>query len=91
MTDPVIDVIYRLAAHARNAGQKTIPVAIFPCRLDNANWQNLNRTYANRKDLLQFWASLAPAYSYFERTHDWPRPHVDQGGRYIWPELGTIG
>lgn len=87
MTDPVIDVIYSLARHAREHGQRNIPVSIFPCRLTATNWEWLRREYANRPDLIRFWTTLVPAYGSFERTHKWPRPHVDKGGDYIWPQL----
>jgi murein L,D-transpeptidase YafK len=88
MTDPVIDVIYRLALHARASGQRSIPATIFPCRMDTAKWSLLCRQYAGRRDLIEFWSTLRPAYAYFERTHLWPRPHVDKHGKYVWPKLG---
>jgi murein L,D-transpeptidase YafK len=91
MTDPVIDVIYRLASHARDDGQRAIPVSIFPCRLTSANWNALNRQYANRPDLVRFWSTLRPAYTSFEQSHLWPRPHVDSGGYYCWPERRRAG
>jgi len=89
MTDPVITVIYHLAMHARDSGQKAIPVSIFPCRLTTANWTALKKQYAKRPDLIKFWSTLVPAYTSFERSHLWPRPHVSDDGRYIWPELGS--
>ena len=90
MTDPLIDVIYSLAMHARERGQKRIPVTIFPCRMTTANWNYLCATYAGRQDLLKFWSSLVPAYSSFERNHIWPRPHVDKNGDYVWPRRKLI-
>ena len=86
MTDPVIDVIYRLALHARDSGQRFIPATIFPCRMDAQNWRGLCQRYAARPDLIRFWSTLLPAYTNFERTHIWPRPHVDKQGNYYWPE-----
>lgn len=87
MTDPVIDVIYALAIHARASGQRHIPVSIFPCRMTPANWVSLTRQYASNPSLVKFWATLLPAYRSFERSHMWPRPHVDVHGAYTWPEL----
>jgi murein L,D-transpeptidase YafK len=86
MTDPVIDVIYSLATHARDSGQKHIPVSVFPCRLTPKNWASLRREYGNRPDLIHFWSTFLPAYDSFERTHKWPRPHVSGSGDYIWPD-----
>jgi len=89
MTDPVIDVIYRFASHAREKGQKAIPVSIFPCRMTPENWATLKKKYSDHPDLVRFWASLLPAYKSFEQTHIWVRPHVGQNGQYLWPELGS--
>jgi len=89
MTDPVIEVIYRLAIHARDEGQTAIPVSIFPCRMTSQNWSALRSQYAGRPDLIRFWSTLRPGYSSFERGHMWPRPHVDKAGEYVWPELPT--
>ena len=85
MTDPVIDVIYGLASHARDKGQKTIPVSIFPCRMNQTNWARLERDYANKPDLIRFWTTLRPGYSSFEHNHIWVRPNVDKRGSYKWP------
>jgi len=87
MTDPVIDVIYGMAIRARGAGQKAIPVSIFPCRMTAQNWESLRKQYAQRPDLIGFWETLIPAYNSFEHTHIWPRPHVGRDGSYIWPGL----
>jgi len=89
MTDPVIDVIYRLAIHARDKGQKAIPVSIFPCRMTSANWSMLDTKYSKQPELVRFWTTLLPAYNSFERNHLWPRPHVAVDGTYIWPGLRT--
>ena len=51
MTDPVIEVIYRQAIHARDAGQDSIPVAIFPARLNATNWKALRKQYASNADI----------------------------------------
>jgi len=85
MTDPVIDVIYRLASHARDEGESVIPVSIFPCKMNSTNWTSLRIQYAQRPDLIKFWSTLLPAYRSFERTRYWPRPHVAKSGYYSWP------
>jgi len=88
MTDPVIDIIYRLASHAREQGQKAIPVSIFPCRMTSAKWFSLRKAYAQRSDLIRFWMTLLPGFTSFELDHRWHRPHVDRNGAYVWPDLG---
>ncbi len=87
MTDPVIDVIYRMAIYARDHGQKAIPVSIFPCRLTDANWAMLDRQFANRPELIRFWQTLTPGYLSFEKTHIWVRPKVSSQGDYVWNTL----
>ena len=86
MTDPIIDIIYGLALLARDAGQKAIPVSIFPCRMNSENWKSLKTQYASRPDLLSFWSTVRPGYDSFDHSHYWPRPHVSQNGAYYWPE-----
>ena len=85
MTDPVIEVIYGLASHAREMGQRAIPVSIFPCRMNPANWARLQSQYASRPDLIRFWKTLIPGYETFEKTHYWVGPNVNRNGAYIWP------
>ena len=87
MTDPVIDTIYGLALNARNHGQRAIPVSIFPCRMTDENWSALQTQYASQPDLIRFWSTLRPAYTAFEGTHMWPRPHVNARGDYAWPQF----
>jgi murein L,D-transpeptidase YafK len=87
MTDPVIEVIYHMAEHARDAGQRAIPVSIFPCRMTAEKTAKLYTSYSSHPDLIAFWSTLQPGYDYFEQTHFWPRPHVDKAGYYTWPEL----
>jgi murein L,D-transpeptidase YafK len=82
LTDAGIEEIYWLAVQARAAGQREIPIDIFPARLDGTNWTQLAAAFANRKDLLAFWGDLKVGYDAFERTHRLPDVSIDAGGRY---------
>ncbi|MEM7224818.1 MAG: murein L,D-transpeptidase family protein [Pseudomonadota bacterium] len=63
MTDPGIEVIYRLVEAALMAGQDRVPVHIFPFRMtDDKLKQNENRRWAG------FWQELKPAYDLFEKS-----------------------
>lgn len=76
MTDVQIDEIYTLVWAALAGGQDSVPVHIFPFRMDDASlqaWQG-HHWY-------DFWQSLQPAYRAFERYHLPPRVSV-QGGEY---------
>ena len=77
VTDPAIEVIYRLVEAALRNGQKSVPVHIFPFRMtenrlrrhDNAQW-------------LAFWLQLEPAYRDFENTRTVPEITMADG-RYL--------
>lgn len=85
MTDPIIEKIYRLVIQARDHGQHSIPVSVYPCRLNERNLNWLRSTYGDRPDLQHFWSSLIPGYVLFESTRKWVRPHVGRDGYYAWP------
>jgi len=84
LPDSVVDKIYRLAVHAKGAGQAAIPVSIFPCRMTHPNIKWLEQEYVDQPGLIRFWGSLEPGYRSFERTHLWPQPQVDRHGLYAW-------
>jgi murein L,D-transpeptidase YafK len=82
LTDDGIREVYWLSVEARAAGQRQIPVHIFPARLDNADFDILRRTFAHRPDLGRFWATLKPGYDYFEQHRRLPAVAVDGYGEY---------
>ena len=86
MTDPVIDVIYPLATHARDCGQIHIPVQIFPCKMTAKNMAALRVEYADQPKLLAFWEGLRPGYDAFEAHRIWLEPKVGPVGAYVWPK-----
>lgn len=82
VTDAGIQEIYWIAVEARALGQRAIPVHIFPARPGSDRMERMRAHYANRPELLDFWASLRPGYEYFEQTRRLPRVSVDARGRY---------
>jgi murein L,D-transpeptidase YafK len=82
LTDAGIREVYWLSVEARAAGQRTIPVHIFPARLGNADFDILRRSFAHRPDLGRFWATLKPGYDYFEQNRRLPAVAVDGYGEY---------
>lgn len=80
MTDPVIEEIYLLVEAALKAGQRHVPVHIFPFRMTDAR---MARAAANpaHAPWLAFWRDLKPAYDLFETTGRVPRVTLD-AGRY---------
>jgi murein L,D-transpeptidase YafK len=82
ITDEGIRELYWLSVEARSAGQRRIPVHIFPARLDTRDFEILARTFGDQPDLPRFWASLKPAYDYFEEHRRLPTVGVDARGEY---------
>ena len=84
ITDDGIKEVYWLAVLARAAGQKQIPMEIFPTRLDDAGLDRLAPYYRGRPELLAFWQNLKQGYDAFEKERRPPRVSVDRGGRYVF-------
>ena len=82
ITDPLIEELYVVAVHARGAGQRNIPVHIFPLRMDDEGMQTLKREAGDSVERLGFWANLREGYTYFETHRRVPRVRVDAKGRY---------
>ncbi|MGE4071708.1 MAG: L,D-transpeptidase family protein [Lysobacterales bacterium] len=77
MGDAAIEQIYTLVAAALAAGQKSVPVHIFPFRMDG-DWAS---AYADH-EWLPFWRELEPAYRGFVAGGTPPKVRV-QGKRYV--------
>jgi len=82
LTDAGIEQVYWLTVQARAAGEQSIPVDIFPARLDAARWVQLTQVFAGNRDLLGFWADLKQGYDTFERSHRPPDVMIGRDGRY---------
>jgi murein L,D-transpeptidase YafK len=78
MTDPVIGEIYQLATAALRAGQRHVPVHVFPFRMtDEAMQSHAESPWAS------FWANLKEGYDSFERTRQTPRVSVCEGRYWV--------
>jgi len=82
ITDDKIKELYILAVEARNGGQKTIPVHIFPSQLSETELQGLTRTYSSNPEVVEFWKNLQPVYSQFEANRTLKPVRIDDKGRY---------
>lgn len=83
MTDDKIKEIYLIAVEAKSAGQRRIPVHIFPTRLDQEGMGQLRARFSNNQALLGFWENLKEVFDYFEVHHRLPTVAVNQRGKYI--------
>lgn len=77
MTDPVIEEIYLLVEAALKAGQKTVPVHVFPFRMTE---ERLAQAESEGSAWAGFWRDeLRPGYEAFEKTGQPPMVRVVDG------------
>jgi len=81
MENEPIEEIYIVAMLAKAAGQKTIPVHIFPFKMTEEKIKELS--FPANNVLSDFWRSIKPAYTYFEKNKKLPEVSVDSKGIYI--------
>jgi len=83
LTDTYIKEVYVLAVEARNNGQQTIPVHIFPKRMNASGMSFLAEKNAKH---LEFWKNIKAGYDYFENKKQLPKITTDKFGKYLVPE-----
>ncbi len=83
LTDEYIKEVYVLAVEAKNNGQQTIPIHIFPTRLDDKGMKYLQTNY-EKASLIDFWKNLKTGFDYFELHHQLPKVTVDKKGKYVF-------
>jgi murein L,D-transpeptidase YafK len=91
ITDDGIKEVYWLAVLAKTAGQKEIPIEIFPSRLTDDRFKTLAAMNRNRPDLVAFWANLKEGFDYFERNRRPPRLGVRGDGKYAFRDEIAAG
>jgi murein L,D-transpeptidase YafK len=83
LQDGPIEDLYLAAVMARDNGQTTIPIHLFPCRLDDPTCEaTLATAGAERPDLQAFWAGLRPGYDAFTATKIPPVVRAHRDGTY---------
>jgi len=89
LTDPMIEEVYILAAHARDAGQDFIPVHIFPIRYNvKKSAAYLERLTKTDESLREFEARLEAAFDYFNEHKQLPVIMTDEKGAYHIANMG---
>jgi murein L,D-transpeptidase YafK len=82
--DEGIKQLYIACLRARVAGQRNIPVQIYPTRFTDASLRYLRKTYGGDDALLRFWNTLKEGYDYFEMHHR-PLPVMyTPDGQYVY-------
>lgn len=84
LQDGPIEDLYLAAMMAHDRGQHTIPIHLFPCRLDATDCQErLAELAEGRPDLAAFWAGLRPGYDAFAATGAPPVVRAHHDGTYV--------
>lgn len=88
VTDPQMEDLYILAAHAKSQGQDYIPVHIFPIRYDNKKSQEyLADLTKDDPKLKRFAGNLEQVYDHFEVTRQLPVILSNASGEYVFRGL----
>lgn len=82
ITDDKIKELYILAVEAKNGGQESIPVHIFPARLNAGVVDQLKSETGVDEKITAFWANLQAVYSDFESTRKLKPIRVNSKGAY---------
>lgn len=84
MTDDKIKEIYLCAVHAKNNGQKNIPVYVFPFNMKEQNMLFYKEKFKNNKELIQFWENLKKGYDAFQADKQELKFLVGGSGEYVF-------
>ncbi len=83
LTDPMIEELYTVTAHAKNQGQDFIPVHIFPIKFNvKRSTDYLGKLTKDDAQLKEFSSHLEDAYNYFEKNKQVPVIMVSDKGEY---------
>jgi len=83
LTDPMIEEVYIITAHAKNQGQDFIPVHIFPIRYNvKRSIDFLGKLTKDDEQLKVFSSHLEDAFNYFEKHKQVPVVAVSDKGEY---------
>jgi len=82
--DETIEELYIICVDTKSAGQKDIPVYIFPCKMGYNNMMILKQNARNDTTLMSFWQNLKQGYDIFLRTHQELEFQVDIAGKYVF-------
>ncbi len=79
ITDEMIKEMYVIAVEVKNAGQKKIPVAIFPCDMASERFTKLyhDPAFSSHK---AFWMNLKEGFDYFGKHKSLPEIRELAGG-----------
>jgi murein L,D-transpeptidase YafK len=87
ITDDKVKELYVISVLARDNGQDSIPIHIFPARMNYANYRMLTQKKEDQEHF-RFWGSLRTCYMYFEQNAQLPGISVNNKGEYLFSKHG---
>ncbi len=84
MTDDKIKEIYAYAVHARNNGQKDIPVYIFPFRMTEERMRHYLDSYKDRPAITDFWQNIKTGFDKFDKDKTELVINAKKNGDYVF-------
>lgn len=82
--DEAIEELYIICVDTKSAGQRDIPVYIFPCHMDSCGMVFLEIMSETNIKIFSFWQNLKKGYDIFNKNHQELRLRVDELGNYVF-------
>jgi murein L,D-transpeptidase YafK len=83
ITNEQIKELYIFCVEARNNGQTTIPVTIFPSMLSETKFKRLTNKYDSDPDKIGLWTDLKKGFDIFNKTKQLPTILFLNSGRHV--------
>ncbi|MFO7869393.1 MAG: L,D-transpeptidase family protein [Bacteroidales bacterium] len=82
ITNEQIKELYIFCVEARNNGQMTIPITIFPAKLTQEKFKQLSEKHNSNPNIIGLWTDLKKGYDIFNSTNRLPTISFLQTGRH---------
>ncbi len=84
--DEGIQKLYILALEAYSVGQASIPIHIFPTRMEGISFNNIIGSYSDKPETVRFWHNIKTGYDYFNLTKRLPNIETGRAGTYLFKD-----
>jgi murein L,D-transpeptidase YafK len=82
ISDEWIEELYVYCVEARNSGQNSIPVNIFPFKMEFKNTMTMKGAHPELASDFVFWDNVQPGYQFFEETRTLPKIQFNTDGSH---------
>lgn len=83
ITDEEIKELYVFCVEAKNSGQESIPVTIFPSKLSDEEMNRLKSRFKDDDDKINLWTDLHLGYKHFNEKKQLPAISFLSNGRHV--------